>query len=107
MDSRHFLDKGMARFVAGVIGALALFGLASTWHAFERTDPAGRSVAGAQAPAMTDLGRSANPKYNECTSRETDTINKMLADGVIDQAKHDDFLANALQRCAGMFPPEG
>ena len=30
----------------------------------------------------------------------------MLSDGVIDQAKHDEFLARAMQTCAGMFPPE-
>ncbi len=106
MDSRPFVDRGMARFVAGLIGALALFGMAMTWHLQQRTDAGGNPLAAAGGAAAVSNAPAANPKYTECTQRETETIGKMLADGFIDQAKHDDFLANALQRCAGMFPPE-
>ena len=107
MDSRHFLDRKGARFLAGLICVLALSGLALTWHKQNNTDTAGRPVAAtgvlgagaANAPAV-------NPKFEECRTRRSEEIANMLKDGVIDQAKHDDFLASALQRCAGMFPPE-
>jgi hypothetical protein len=55
MDRRHFLDKGRARFLAGMIGVLALTGLAFTWHKHESTDAAGRNLAGVQAPQATTL----------------------------------------------------
>ena len=107
MDRRHFLDKGRARFLAGMIGVLALTGLAFTWHKYESTDAAGRTLAGVQSPQAQDIGRSANPKFRECQEKRTSDIGKMLSDGVIDQAKHNEFLARAIQTCAGMFPPEG
>jgi hypothetical protein len=53
MDRRHFLDKGRARFLAGLVGVLALTGLAFTWHKHESTDAAGRNLAGVQSPAGT------------------------------------------------------
>lgn len=106
MQSRHFLDRGMARFAAGIIGALALFGLAMTWHLQQQTDAGGRPVAGPSASVETDSAASANPKFDECRDQRSADIGKMLADGVIDQAKHDEFLGRAIQTCAGMFPPE-
>lgn len=108
MDSRHFLDRNGARFLAGVICVLALSGLALTWHKQGNTDAAGRPMA-----VSSVLGSGAgsapavNPKYEECRTKRSGDIANMLKDGVIDQAKHDDFLANAMQTCAGMFPPEG
>jgi hypothetical protein len=66
----------------------------ATWQAF-------------RPPRHNDLGRSPNPKFRECQDKRTSDIGKMLSDGVIDQAKHDEFLARAIQTCAGMFPPEG
>ncbi|MEE4239255.1 MAG: hypothetical protein V2I51_21250 [Anderseniella sp.] len=106
MTSRSFLDRGMARFVAGLIGALALFGLAMTWHLQSRTDAGGRPLAGVSGTEAISSAPAANPKFVECRDQRTADIGKMLADGVIDQAKHDDFLARAIQTCAGMFPPE-
>jgi hypothetical protein len=53
------------------------------------------------------LAARPNPKFRECQEKRTSDIGKMLSDGVIDQAKHDEFLARAIQTCAGMFPPEG
>ena len=104
MDKRHFLDKRRARVLAGFIGVLALTGMAMTWHYQQRTDAAGRAVATAPknepAPAL-------NPRYLECREQRSADIAKMLSDGVIDQAKHDEFLSRALQNCAGMFPPQG
>lgn len=106
MTTRPFVDTGMARFVAGLIGALALFGIAMTWHLQQNTDAGGRPVA-----STASLGKSAdpatNPKLDECRAQRTADIGKMLSDGVIDQAKHDEFLARAMQTCIGMFPPEG
>ncbi len=108
MDSRHFLDRNGARFLAGLICVLALSGLALTWHKQANTDAAGRpaAVSGAQGSGAGSAP-ATNPEYEECRTKRGGDIADMLKDGVIDQAKHDDFLANALQTCAGMFPPEG
>lgn len=107
MDSRHFLDKNAARFLAGLICVLALAGLALTWHKQANTDAAGRPLA---VSSVKGFGAGstpvANPKYEECRTKRSGDIANMLKDGVIDQAKHDDFLSNALQNCAGMHPPE-
>jgi hypothetical protein len=105
MDSRHFLDRNGARFLAGLICVLALSGLALTWHKQNNTDTAGRPVV-ASGVAGAAGAPAVNPKFDECRTRRSGEIANMLKDGVIDQAKHDDFLASALQRCAGMFPPE-
>ena len=107
MDSRHFLDRNGARFLAGLICVVALSGLALTWHKQNNTDTAGRPVAASTAQGAGAAGAPAvNPKFDECRTKRSADIANMLKDGVIDQAKHDDFLASALQRCAGMFPPE-
>ena len=107
MDSRHFLDRNGARFLAGLICVLALTGLALTWHKQNNTDTAGRPVAttGVVGATATSV-QAVNPKFDECRAKSSGDIANMLKDGVIDQAKHDEFLAGALQRCAGMFPPE-
>jgi len=102
MDSRHFLDRNAARFLAGLICVLAVSGLALTWHNQNNTDAAGRPVV-----ASGGAGASAvNPKLDECRAKRSGDIAQMLKDGVIDQARHDNFLANALKTCTGMFPPE-
>ncbi|MEO1159619.1 MAG: hypothetical protein AAFW74_04060 [Pseudomonadota bacterium] len=107
MDSRHFLDRNGARFLAGLVCVLALSGLALTWHKQNNTDTAGRPAATAGViGAGTASAPSVNPKFEECRTKRSGDIADMLKKGVIDQAKHDDFLANALQTCAGMFPPE-
>ncbi|MEM9472580.1 MAG: hypothetical protein AAGA00_11490 [Pseudomonadota bacterium] len=107
MDSRHFLDRNGARFLAGLICVLALSGLALTWHKQNNTDTAGRPVAAAGViGAGTVNAPAVNPKFEECRTKRSADIADMLSKGVIDQAKHDDFLANALQTCVGMFPPE-
>ncbi len=103
MDRRHFLDKGRARFLAGLIGVLALCAIALTYYTQQQTDTAGRgTIVG--STGVTDP--SGNPKFQECRDKRSADIANMLSDGVIDQAKHDDFLANAVQTCAGMFPPD-
>ena len=102
MDSRHFLDRNAARFLAGLICVLAVSGLALTWHNQNNTDAAGRAVV-----ASGGAGASVvNPKLDECRAKRSGDIAQMLKDGVIDQARHDNFLANALKTCTGMFPPE-
>ena len=107
MDSRHFLDRNGARFLAGLICVLALSGLALTWHKQSNTDAAGRPVAVSSAKGFgAGSGPAVNPKFDECRTKRSGDIANMLKDGVIDKARHDDFLANALQNCAGMFPPE-
>lgn len=106
MTSRSFLDRGMARFVAGLIAALALFGLAMTWHLQSRTDAGGRPLAGNGGTEAISNAPAVNPKFVECRDQRTADIGKMLSDGVINQAKHDEFLSRAIQTCAGMFPPE-
>jgi len=107
MDRRHFLDKNGARFLAGLICVLALSGLALTWHKQSNTDAAGRPVAVSSAKGTgTGSPPAVNPKFDECRTKRSGDIANMLRDGVIDQVKHDDFLTNALQNCAGMFPPE-
>ncbi len=107
MDSRHFLDGNGARFLAGLIGVLALSGLALTWHKQTNTDAAGRPAA---VSSVSGIGAGSapaiNPKFDECRTKRSGDIANMLKEGVIDQARHDDFLANALQTCAGMYPPE-
>ncbi len=107
MDRRHFLDKGRARFVAGMIAVLALTGLAATWHKYQGTTVAGRNVAGVAQPVGADLGPSPNPLYEQCRTERTADINRMLSDGVINQTQHADFLDRAMQTCAGRFPPAG
>jgi hypothetical protein len=103
MDRRHFLDKRRARFLAGLIAVLALTGTALTYYSQQRTDTAGRAGL-ATVNAEATKAPSANPKFEECRIQRTGDIANMLKEGVIDQAKHDDFLASALQTCAGMFP---
>jgi len=107
VHSRHFLDRSGARFLAGLICVLALSGMALTWHKQSNTDAAGRPVAVSSANGIAAGSAPAvNPKFDECRTKRSGDIANMLKDGVIDQARHDDFLANALQNCAGMFPPE-
>jgi hypothetical protein len=104
MDRRHFLDKGRARFVAGLIGVLALTGLALTYYTQQQTDTAGRSAA-----SLASVGSTSAPvksRLQECREKRAADIANMLKEGVIDQAKHDEFLAGAMQTCAGMFPPK-
>ena len=105
MDHRDFLDKGRARLVAGIIGVLAMSGIALTYYGQIKTDTAGRGATLAGANAISSP--TANPKLEDCRLTRSRAIAKMLSDGVIDQAKHDDFLQGALQTCAGMFPPNG
>jgi hypothetical protein len=107
MDRRHFLDKGRARFLAGLIGVLALTGIALTYYSQQSTDTAGRAGNVAKIDVEATQAPSVNPKFEECRVQRSGDIANMLKEGVIDQAKHDDFLASALQTCAGMFPPRG
>jgi hypothetical protein len=106
MDRRHFLDKGRARFVAGLIAVVALTGLAVTWHQHQGTTVAGRTVAGIAQPVSADMGPSPNPLFVQCRTERTADIDRMLSDGVITQTQHADFLDRAMQTCAGRFPPE-
>lgn len=58
----------------------------------------------AEAP---ELEEGLNPEFVKCRDERKGHVEKMLADGVIDQAKRDQFVERAVAMCASQFPPGG
>ncbi len=58
-------------------------------------------------PQQPQEDASVNPEFIACRSERTGHVEKMLSDGVIDQAQHDQFTERAVSYCAAQFPPGG
>ncbi len=58
-------------------------------------------------PPEQQADAAANPEFIACRTERTGHVTKMLADGVINQAQHDQFIERAVSYCAAQFPPGG
>jgi len=46
-----------------------------------------------------------NPEFVACREARTGQVEKMRADGVINETQFAQFMARAIDTCAGQFPP--
>jgi len=93
MAAEPFIDSRRARFVAGLI--LVVAGSALVYiHRADLTALAG----GSGAPATP-----ANPELAACLSERYGAVDRMLADGVIDDVKHTLFRQRAAAMCQDRF----
>lgn len=58
-------------------------------------------------PPAQQADDAENPQFVACRTERTGHVTKMLADGVIDQSQHDQFVERAVSYCAAQFPPGG
>ncbi|MFN0262999.1 hypothetical protein ACKTEK_03880 [Tepidamorphus sp. 3E244] len=56
-------------------------------------------------PSAQDAA-SANPQLDACIAERTGQVDKMRADGVIDDRQADSFRTRAIQFCQQQFPPQ-
>lgn len=59
------------------------------------------------ADPQQDAAADLNPEFVECRDKRVGHVTKMLADRVIDQVRHDQFVERAIAFCASKFPPGG
>lgn len=88
-----FADSRAARVIALAVFALCLAALGY----LHRNDlfPA--------EPA--DTVAQANPQFIACRGERVGHVDTMLAEGVIDHARHQQFKERAIAYCAAQFPP--
>ncbi len=95
-DRESRLDGQVARLAAGIV-ALACAGMVAylNWHAFF------------PPPKQEADEAKLNPKFVECRDARVADVDKMKADGVINQEQFVQFRERAISTCAGQFPPGG
>jgi len=84
-DTSAFLDTRTARLVAGLVGLLALAFLALA------NQPG--IFGGISSTAGID------PRVEECKAERKAQIDKLVADGVLDKSKAEDYTARAIATC--------
>jgi hypothetical protein len=99
---RHFLDTWIARLIVGLIGLAAL---AAIWGVY--TVQMGASPTAAVPDTGIGTAAATNPAFVQCRDQRTAEIDRMLSDGLINEARHREFTRRAVQTCAGQFPPDG
>jgi hypothetical protein len=99
---RHFLDTWIARLIVGLIGLAAL---AAIWGVYNVQT--GASSTATSPGAGLGTAAATNPAFVQCRDQRTAEIDRMLSEGLIDEARHEEFTRRAIQTCAGQFPPDG
>lgn len=92
MEPTPFVDSWRARLVAGVV----LLSAAAVLVYLHREDIA--TLTGAAPEAVPADGPLA-----ECLSQRYAPVDKMLADGIIDEARHQLFRQRAAAMCEDQF----
>ncbi|MEQ8332494.1 hypothetical protein [Nisaea sp.] len=93
MAAEPFIDSRRARLVAGLVLVVAV----SMLVYFHRADL--RTLAGGRAAPETP----ATPELAACLSERYGSVDRMLADGVIDDVKHTLFRQRAAAMCQDRF----
>lgn len=93
MERAAFLDSWRARAIAGLV----LVGAAATLAHLHRDDIAGL-LGAPEEEAMP-----ANGPLAECLSQRYGAVDKMLEEGIIDEAKHRLFRRRAAAMCQDRF----
>lgn len=93
MAAAPFIDSRRARLVAGLVLVVA----ASTLVYIHRADL--KALAGGSATPE----KPANPELAACLSERYGAVDRMLADGVIDDVKHTLFRQRAAAMCQDRF----
>ncbi|MEO9901967.1 hypothetical protein [Nisaea sp.] len=93
MTTEPFIDSRRARLVAGLVLILSVASLAYI-HREDLTVLKGVD----DAPALP-----ANPELAACLSERYGAVDRMLAEGVIDDAKHTLFKQRAAAMCQDRF----
>ncbi|WP_028467469.1 hypothetical protein [Nisaea denitrificans] len=93
MASEPFIDSRQARLVAGLVLILSVASLAYI-HRDDLTVLTGSDAE----PAVP-----ANPELASCLSERYGPVDRMLAEGVIDDAKHTLFKQRAAAMCQDRF----
>lgn len=93
MTAEPFIDSWRARLVAGLVLILA----ASSLVYIHREDLAVRARDEAESVVP------ANPELAQCLSERNGAVDRMLAEGVIDDAKHTLFKQRAAAMCQDRF----
>jgi len=92
-DDSGFLDGCFARILAGVVIVICVGSLAYL-NRDKLTGPAAQETSG------------LNPAFVKCRDTRVAQVDKMLADGVIKQDRHQVFKQRAIEACTGQFPPQ-
>ena len=58
-------------------------------------------------PREQEAAAALNPEFVKCRDERVGHVEKMLADGVIDETRHAQFKERAISFCAAQFPPGG
>ena len=87
------LESGAARIVA-----LGVFGLCAAILGYMHRDDI--------FPPEAVKGAAVNPEFIVCRDKRVATVDKMLADGVIQKQQHKQFSERAVTMCADKFPPD-
>ena len=95
-ERKSFVDGVGARLLAGliVLGCAGLL-LFLNWHVLY------------PPPAKQVDDAKPNPEFVACRDARVGTVNKMKADGVINDQQFAQFTERAVATCAGRFPPGG
>ncbi|MGI9414693.1 MAG: hypothetical protein ACR2PM_13550 [Hyphomicrobiales bacterium] len=56
-------------------------------------------------PPEAAVETALNPEFVKCRDERAATVDKMLADKVIDERQHEQFRERAVSVCADRFPP--
>ncbi len=92
-DRLGFLDGMTVRYLAGMVIVVCVGLLA-----YLNRD---KLIERPQADAA-----SLNPDYVKCRDARVGQVEKMLADGLIQQDRFVEFKDRAIATCAGQFPPQ-
>ncbi len=93
MATEPFIDSWRARLVAGLVLILSVASLV-----YIHREDITMLARGDDAPAMP-----ANPELAACLAERYGAVDRMLAEGVIDDAKHTLFKQRAAAMCQDRF----
>lgn len=90
-----FAETGAARGIAVVV----FLGCAGVLGYLHRDD--------LFPPEVQEDTAGANPEFIKCRDERAGQVDKMLEQGIIDEAKHGQFRKRAIDFCTAQFPPGG
>ena len=106
--NRRFLDGWGARVLASLVVVLCVFALGYLNRgSFDLNALLATRGAGDASVEAGNNGKPLNPEFAKCRDERVGQVERMLSEGVINDAKFVQFKERAVATCAGQFPPGG
>lgn len=104
---KRFIHSGAARLIALVIGVCLIAYMAITWG--ERMQETAHTLFdGEKSQLVTPVGlprvKNATPALTACLEQRIGDVDKMKADGVINEHQYQTFSARASELCYAQNP---